>query len=100
MTDPKDPCGNEDCDRCYPLPRWKVSQRRVQVVTYEREIKATTQDEAKQIFAAGTAWPSSYDDKYGDVIDCEDVEVKSLPLQDDDANCCWHNLTPLSAALV
>lgn len=72
-------CTNKDCDKCDPRPRWKVSQHRVQHITYTREIKASSQEEAQRIFEQGTAWPSSYDDHYGDVESEDDVVVEQLP---------------------
>ena len=38
VTSPIDPCGNEDCGKCDPRPRWKISQHRVQHLTYTRKI--------------------------------------------------------------
>lgn len=36
MSADREPCGNDDCDRCYPLPRFKVSTERVQQLFHER----------------------------------------------------------------
>jgi hypothetical protein len=88
-----EPCGNEECDRCYPLPRWKISAHRVQHITYEREIKAATQEEARRIFDEGTAWPSSYDDRYGEIVQQDEAGIEQLPpskyhLEE----CCFHDL--------
>jgi hypothetical protein len=75
------------------LPRWKISKHRVQHITYEREIKAATQEEAMRIFEAGTAWPSSYDDRYGKVVQQNVAVVEQLPpSQYHLEECCWHDL--------
>lgn len=95
MTESKiEPCGSEECDRCDPRPRWKISRHRVQHITYEREIKAATQEEALRIFEAGTAWPSSYDDRGGTIIQQDDPIVAQLPpsryhLEE----CCFHDVS-------
>jgi hypothetical protein len=77
-TGAKEPCGNDDCDRCDPRPRWKISEHRVQHVTYQREIKAATREEALQLFEAGTAWPSSYDDSYGEIVQQDAAVVEQV----------------------
>ena len=87
------PCGNESCDRCYPLPRWKISRHRVQHITYEREIKAATLEEAMAIFEAGTAHPSSYDDLYGEIIQRDDPVAEQLPPNEYYlTEVCYHDL--------
>ena len=93
-TAPEEPCGNEDeCDRCYPLPRWKIRKHRIQHITYTREIKAATQEEAMRLFEEGTPWPTSYDDDYGEIIQQDEAMAEQLPpseyhLED----CCYHDL--------
>ena len=89
-----EPCGNEEeCDRCYPLPHWKISKHRIQHITYERTIKAATQEEALRIFEAGTAWPSSYDDRGGKIIQQDDPIVEQQPpSRYHQEECCWHDL--------
>jgi hypothetical protein len=67
-TDAKEPCGNEDCDKCYPLPRFKITTERVQRLVHTRMIKAADEAEALRIYREGTAWPSSYDDRDGEVL--------------------------------
>lgn len=66
---PCEPCGNEDCDACYPLPRWTVRTVTVRRIAHEREIKAATRDEALRIYEQGTAWPSSYDESDLEVLE-------------------------------
>lgn len=80
--DRTNPCYDEHCDKCYPVPRWKISEHRIQHVTYKREIKAATKEEAMQIFGAGTAWPSSYDDWPGAVVEQDEPVVELLPPRD------------------
>jgi hypothetical protein len=97
MTDePTEPCGNDDCDKCNPKPRWRISAHRVQHITYEREIKAATAEEAMKIFEEGTAWPTSYDDHYGKIVQ-QDAPVitqvtdeRKLTYYRED--CCYHDL--------
>ena len=95
------PCGSDDCDRCDPKPRWRIKAHRIQHITYEREIKAATAEEAMKIFAEGTAWPSSYDDCYGDVVQQDEPVIAQITGVDDaDArklafyreDCCYHDL--------
>lgn len=54
-------CNNENCDRCHPMPRWQVSTTYVVRRKHEREFKVATPEEALQLYANGTAWPSDYD---------------------------------------
>jgi hypothetical protein len=90
----RDPCGNEDCDKCNPLPRFKVSTERVQRLFYEREIKAKDEAEALRIYNEGTAWPTQYDDRYGEILEehapvitVEEPRDKRYTKMD-----CFHNL--------
>jgi len=85
------PCDNKNCDKCHPEPRWKITEHRIQHITYTREIKAPTSDDALRIFEQGTAWPSSYDDDYGAIVQQDQPEISKLPpnpyfLED----CCGH----------
>lgn len=93
---PTEPCGNSDCDRCDPKPRWRITEHRVQHITYEREIKAATREEAMQIFEQGTAWPSSYDDRYGEIVQQDDPVVAQITDEADlryyREECCYHDL--------
>jgi hypothetical protein len=90
------PCGNDDCDKCNPQPRWKISEHRVQHITYEREIKAATREDAMRIFEAGTAWPSSYDDRYSEIVQQDEAVVEQITderrLEYYREECCWHDL--------
>ena len=94
MTDIKPPCGNEDCDACYPLPRFKISTERVQRLFYERTIKAKDEIEALRIYEEGTAWPSSYDDRYGEILEqkAPSVEIVLPRGERDTGIVCYHNL--------
>ena len=91
---PSEPCGNKaHCDKCYPEPRWKISQHRIQHLTNTREIKAATADEALRIFDAGTAWPSSYDDVDGDLIQLDAPVTERLPPNTYNLErCCFHDI--------
>lgn len=102
------PCGNADCDKCDPRPRWRITKHRVQHITYEREIKAATEAEALEVFAQGTAWPTSYDDQYGEIVqqdapmvvritgeggdDQSDVDKRKLAYYREE--CCYHDVPP------
>ena len=92
MSEVKKPCGNEDCDKCYPLPRFKISTERVQRLFYEREIKAATEEEALRIYHEGTAWPSQYDDRYDAVLEKKAPVVTRLVSHRDDQNGCFHDI--------
>jgi hypothetical protein len=94
VSDTPEPCGNSDCDRCYPLPRFKIGVERVVRVVYERTIKATTEAEARAIFARGTAWPQSYDERHVETIEEKPAVVTIVPPDDDRMieSTCWHNL--------
>lgn len=88
------PCENENCDACYPIPHWRVSEHRVQHVTHTREIKAATSEEALAIYNQGTAWPSSYDDRHGKIIQLDPIVVEKI---EDERILpadwqCWHKL--------
>lgn len=99
---PTEPCGNDDCDKCNPKPRWRITQHRVQHITYAREIKAATAEEAMKIFDEGTAWPTSYDDRYGEVVQQHEPAIAQITGQEDDIDarylayhredCCYHDL--------
>lgn len=98
----KEPCGNKNCDKCDPRPRWRISEHRVQHLTYEREIKAATAEEALRIFETGTAWPSQYDDRYGEIVQQSAPVIKQVVPEDGDIeafrlahyhdDCCYHDL--------
>lgn len=87
----KPPCGNEDCDACYPIPRWKISTESVRRILHSRTIKARTQEEALAIYAAGTAWPSSYDERDLEVIVEGEPVVEIKPPRASKYDC-WHLL--------
>lgn len=96
MRDKTKPCGNEDCDKCDPRPRWKVATVSVQRIQHEREIKATTPEEARSIYDQGTAWPSSYDERTLQVIEESPTTVTQVTdeysLEYHRTGCCWHDL--------
>ena len=89
------PCGNADCDKCVPKPRWRIAQHRIQHITYAREIKAATAEEALKIFDGGTAWPSSYDDRYGEIVQQDEPMIEQITGGDlayYREECCFHDL--------
>lgn len=98
METKTEPCGNEECDTCYPIPRWKISEHRIQHITYTREIKAATAEEAMVIFRSGTEHPSSYDDVYGKVVQQDEAVAEQMPPDDFHLHTiCYHNLLALVA---
>lgn len=94
MSDPAEPCGNEDCDKCYPIPRFVVSTERVARLRHVRTIKAATAEEALRIYREGTAWPSSYDDRELAVLEEKDTVVELAEPRDARyaEDFCYHNL--------
>lgn len=99
MAEPSEPCGNEECDKCNPLPRYKVSTERVQRLFHERTFKAATPEEALRLYNEGSAWPASYDDRGGEIIE-EHAPVVTLVVDDRSPErrarmletFCYHNL--------
>jgi hypothetical protein len=87
-----EPCGNPDCDKCYPLPTWEVSQHRIQHITRSRRIKAATPEEALSLFEAGTAWPSSYNERGGKIVSEDAPVVEQLSTEKKYGYTCYHNL--------
>lgn len=57
---------------------YRISQRRVQVITYVREVEADSAEAALVLVAEGTAWPSSYDDRGGEILEKDDPVVTLL----------------------
>lgn len=88
------PCGNEDCDKCDPRPRFTIVTERVQRLFHTRTIKAATQEEALRIYDEGTAWPSSYDDRPGEILEehAPIITVAEPRNERVDDFLCWHNL--------
>ena len=97
MSDTKEPCGNEDCDACYPLPRWTVTRVTVRRIKHEREIKASTPEDALRMYEEGTAWPSEYDERTLDVL--ERGEPEAVQVTDERSlkfhreGVCYHRLS-------
>lgn len=89
-----DPCGNEDCDKCYPIPRYVVATERVSRLRHVRTIKAATPEEARRIYDEGTAWPSSYEDDELAVLERGDpIVTVAEPRGDRHVEIvCYHNL--------
>lgn len=84
MTDQtvRDPCGNEDCDLCYPLPRWKARRVIILRQTHFGEVKAATVEEARRV-AADRAWKTSCSQE---VVECQSPLIE--PLDSESLN--WH----------
>lgn len=80
-------CSNEECDLCHPAKRFKISTERVQRIWHEREIKAATLEDAMRIYNEGTAWPSSYDDRHGEILEEHDPVVQEVPLSTEGWDC-------------
>ena len=92
----KEPCGNEECDACYPLPRWKVSTVTVRRIKHEREVKAATPEEAVKIYEQGTEWPSSYDEHTLETLETEPTVARRVTdefhLDYHRTETCFHNI--------
>ena len=87
-----EPCGNEDCDKCDPRPRWKISQQRIQHLTRTREIKAASVEEALRLFETPTPWPSQYKDNYGEIVQLDAPVTETLPPDEYHlTECCFHD---------
>lgn len=97
MSDSKEPCGNEDCDACYPLPRWKVRRVTVRRIAHEREIKAATPEDALRMYEEGTAWPSEYDERTLEVLEECDPTITQITdegtLRFHREGVCYHRLS-------
>ena len=98
MTEtPEDPnpCGNEECVKCYPWPWRVISTERVQRLWHEREIKAPNEAEALRIYNEGTSWPSSYDDRGGEILEIHapvvSVIEKRRYTDDERFYMCWNS---------
>jgi hypothetical protein len=88
--DAQEPCENDDCDKCHPIPRWRVSTTSVERRKHEREFKAATPEEALARYAEGTAWPADYDTSTLEVI--EEFEPVVVPVTDERHLQCFHDL--------
>ena len=90
----KGPCGNEDCDTCYPMARWKVQTVTVRRISHKREIKAATAEDALRTYAAGTAWPEGYDESTLEILERHEPVVTQITdealLEFHRRHGCWH----------
>ena len=84
-----DPCSNEDCDKCHPLPRWTISTETVERRVHERNIKAATLEEAMRIYNEGTAWPSDYDTRTTEILEEKEPVAVPAPSNAPDADRLW-----------
>lgn len=82
----REPCENEDCDLCNPLPRWKISTVTVRRIRHEREIKAATLEEAMKVYVEGTAWPATYDEVTLEVLEISAPKAVSAPSNAEDVD--------------
>lgn len=57
---------------------YRISQRRVQVITYVREVEADSVEAALALVAEGTEWPTSYDDRGGEILEADEPVVTLL----------------------
>jgi hypothetical protein len=101
--DPRGPCGNEDCSRCYPNQRWfRVSTITVERRRHKREFRAPSAEAALAEYDGGTAWPADYDTTRLETLEHAETVVEELPrspwiFQKDggtliDAAGCWWDL--------
>jgi hypothetical protein len=94
----EDPCGNKECDLCYPMPRWKASRVVVLRREYFGEIKAPTLEEARA--RVDELWSGSYAqtgvEEQPAVI--EPLDQESLEWHADyGAMRCFHTIRALDA---
>jgi hypothetical protein len=84
MTDKttREPCGNKDCDLCYPLPRWNATRVTILRQTHFGEVKAATVEEAQQL-ANGSAWRASYSQE---IVERQSPSIEPL----DPESLAWH----------
>ncbi len=98
--DPRGPCGNEECARCYPNQRWfRVRTDTLKRHRHEREIQAASPEAARSAYDAGTAWPSDYDSRTTETLETSETiveEIRNPHLFDRDdgttidiAECYW-----------
>lgn len=106
MTCPTEPCGNDECDRCDPRPRFVLRQDSVRHVRYEVVVKAASAEEALAMFADGTcqgAEPTSYNEHDLQVISTTPAlaltHEEAYPDRDHDRQlrywreeCCYHDV--------
>jgi hypothetical protein len=79
----REPCGNEDCDLCYPVPRWKATRVIIWRKTHHGEVKAATVEEARSL-VTDDAWKAG-------TISYEVVERQSPLIEPLDAeSLAWH----------
>jgi hypothetical protein len=100
--DPRGPCGNEDCARCYPHQRWfRVHTDSVERRRHEQKIRAASAEAARAKYDEGTAWPSDYDTRTIETIELSETHVEEIsnpnPLTQDngvtiDCAMCWWDL--------
>jgi len=99
-TTTREPCGNEDCDLCYPLPRWHATRVILLRRTNFGEVKAATVEEA-QVLAADQAWRTSYSQE---VVECQSPLIEPLDAEsqawhaENDAEWCFHAVRERVAA--
>lgn len=75
--DPRGPCGNEDCSRCYPNQRWfrthTLERRR-----HERKLRGTSVEAARAQYDEGTAWSSDYDTHTTKTLETSETVVEEI----------------------
>lgn len=77
--DPRGPCGNEDCARCYPHQRWfRVSTDTLERRRHERKIRAASAEAARAEYDGGTAWPSDYDTRTTETLETSETVVEEI----------------------
>jgi len=92
------PCGNQECDRCYPGRWFRVSQVRVERVRHARDVKVpiSSSGDESTIAAALAAFDR---EKGGDgaymfeiVEEVLSIEPAVAEPRDGDGGTCWHDL--------
>lgn len=100
----KDPCGNDECDKCYPQQRYVLRQDSVRRVRYQVIVKAESPEAALAMLADGScqgAEPTSYNEHDLEVLSREPgialTHVEAYPDRDFQREywrerCCYHEL--------
>jgi len=77
--DPRGPCGNEDCSRCYPHQRWFcVRTDTLERRRHARNLRASSAEAARSQYDEGTAWPSDYDSHTTETLEASEAVVEEI----------------------
>jgi hypothetical protein len=86
-----EPCGNENCLRCYPeLKTFEVERERVERIVRSLGVRAVDEEAALAVFMEEASGPGSYlfDCARGPTLEVKDPVVKRVA---DHTAHCWHD---------